>query len=194
SQPMGFYAPAQIVRDAKEHGVEVRPADINFSQWDCTLEPLTEADGISRSAPRGGEGRGEVGDSRAPADTHLTLPALRAGPLPLPPEGRRGIFRRCALRLGLRQIKGFSEADAKRLVEARGAGYADAADLWRKSGLGRAALERLAAADALRSLDLDRRRGLWTLKALGEAPLPLFAVSDRAHAPHPDPLPACGER
>lgn len=39
AQPMGFYAPAQIVRDAKEHGVEVRPADINHSHWDNTLEP-----------------------------------------------------------------------------------------------------------------------------------------------------------
>ncbi len=38
SQPMGFYAPAQIVRDAKEHGVKVRPADVNQSDWDCTLE------------------------------------------------------------------------------------------------------------------------------------------------------------
>src|SRR5205807_1664191 len=38
SQPMGFYAPAQIVRDAREHGVEVRPVDVNFSLWDCTLE------------------------------------------------------------------------------------------------------------------------------------------------------------
>jgi error-prone DNA polymerase len=38
SQPMGFYAPAQIVRDAREHGVEVRPVDINFSQWDNHLE------------------------------------------------------------------------------------------------------------------------------------------------------------
>ncbi len=38
SQPMGFYAPAQIVRDAREHGVEVRPVDVNFSSWDCTLE------------------------------------------------------------------------------------------------------------------------------------------------------------
>ncbi len=38
SQPMGFYAPAQIVRDAREHGVEVRPIDVNHSQWDCTLE------------------------------------------------------------------------------------------------------------------------------------------------------------
>ncbi len=81
-----------------------------------------------------------------------------------------------ALRLGLRQIKGLAEADAERLVAARGAGYLDASDLWRRSGLGRAALERLAAADALRSLGLDRRRGLWALKALGEAPLPLFAA------------------
>src|SRR5436853_7366291 len=38
SQPMGFYAPAQIVRDAGEHGVTVRGVDINHSQWDCTLE------------------------------------------------------------------------------------------------------------------------------------------------------------
>ncbi|PTX57818.1 DNA polymerase III alpha subunit [Litoreibacter ponti] len=39
SQPMGFYAPAQIVRDAREHGVEVRPVCINESHWDCTIEP-----------------------------------------------------------------------------------------------------------------------------------------------------------
>src|SRR5207237_3133541 len=36
SQPMGFYAPAQLIRDAREHGVEVRPVDINFSSWDST--------------------------------------------------------------------------------------------------------------------------------------------------------------
>ena len=39
SQPMGFYAPAQLVRDARENGVEVRPVDVNHSEWDCTLEP-----------------------------------------------------------------------------------------------------------------------------------------------------------
>ena len=42
AQPMGFYAPAQIVRDAREHGVEVRPICVNASRWDCTLEPLTK--------------------------------------------------------------------------------------------------------------------------------------------------------
>ncbi|MCR5874195.1 error-prone DNA polymerase [Phenylobacterium sp. J426] len=39
SQPMGFYQPAQLVRDAREHGVEVRPPDVMASDWDCTLEP-----------------------------------------------------------------------------------------------------------------------------------------------------------
>ena len=39
AQPMGFYAPAQLVRDAERHGVEIRPPDINHSRWDCTLEP-----------------------------------------------------------------------------------------------------------------------------------------------------------
>src|SRR5262249_38656894 len=38
SQPMGFYAPAQLVRDARDHGVEVRGVDVNHSCWDCTLE------------------------------------------------------------------------------------------------------------------------------------------------------------
>ncbi|MDF1585635.1 error-prone DNA polymerase [Marinimicrococcus flavescens] len=40
AQPMGFYAPAQLVRDAVDHGVEARPVDVNHSYWDCTLEPL----------------------------------------------------------------------------------------------------------------------------------------------------------
>jgi error-prone DNA polymerase len=41
AQPMGFYAPAQIVRDARQHGVEIRPIDVNHSRWDCTLEEPT---------------------------------------------------------------------------------------------------------------------------------------------------------
>ncbi|MTJ82153.1 MAG: DNA polymerase III subunit alpha [Telmatospirillum sp.] len=47
SQPMGFYAPAQIVRDARAHGVPVRPVDVNASQWDCTLEPDGGAGGLA---------------------------------------------------------------------------------------------------------------------------------------------------
>src|SRR5262249_52446993 len=42
AQPMGFYAPAQIVRDAREHGVEVRPVCVNASRWDCTLEAMED--------------------------------------------------------------------------------------------------------------------------------------------------------
>ena len=61
SQPMGFYAPAQIVRDAREHGVEVRAVDVNHSDWDCTLEDgalrlgLRQVEGL---APRGGGAAG----------------------------------------------------------------------------------------------------------------------------------------
>jgi error-prone DNA polymerase len=44
AQPMGFYAPAQIVRDARDHGVDVRPVCVNASRWDCTLEPTGEED------------------------------------------------------------------------------------------------------------------------------------------------------
>ncbi len=51
SQPMGFYAPAQIVRDAREHGVIVLPVDVNHSQWDCTLEEV-EGGGGARMALR----------------------------------------------------------------------------------------------------------------------------------------------
>src|SRR5258707_13276721 len=56
AQPMGFYAPAQIVRDARAHDVEVRPVCINASRWDCTLEPKPPP----YPPPQAGEGR--VGD------------------------------------------------------------------------------------------------------------------------------------
>ncbi len=174
SQPMGFYAPAQIVRDAREHGVEIRPADVNCSHWDCTLEPVS-----SSPAERGrGTMRSMVEGALLPHAPSVS-PGSSPGSPP-PPHCGGGTM---ALRLGLRQIKGFSELDAEKLVAARAAGYRDAEDLWRRSGLGRAPLERLAAADALRSLDqanggLDRRRGLWALKAFGEPPLPLFATQE----------------
>jgi error-prone DNA polymerase len=49
SQPMGFYAPAQIVRDARDHGVTVLPVDVNASAWDCTLEAADQKDGRPRA-------------------------------------------------------------------------------------------------------------------------------------------------
>ena len=143
SQPMGFYAPAQLVRDAREHGVEARPVDINMSDWDYTLEPL-------------------------------------AGPR------RKGVAG-TALRLGFRQIKGFREDDAERIMGARGAGYHTMREFWRRSGLDRDVLERLARADAFRSLGLDRRAALWAVRGLAPgtaeaAALPLFALAE-AQAP-----------
>src|SRR5207245_7993638 len=54
SQPMGFYAPAQIVRDVQEHGVTVLPVDVNHSEWDCTLETTAPAcAGAARAGARG---------------------------------------------------------------------------------------------------------------------------------------------
>src|SRR4029077_8152520 len=63
SQPMGFYASAQIVRDAQEHAVEVRPVDINFSYWDCTLEQGSAA--RERLHPRHAEMKGDIRTTRA---------------------------------------------------------------------------------------------------------------------------------
>ena len=129
--PMGFYAPAQIVRDAQEHGVVVRPPCINASRWDCTLEPT------------GG--------------------------------------RYLAVRLGLRQVRGLSNTDGAAIVGARGEEtFESVEDVWRRSGVQRAAIEKLADADAYHAFGADRRQGLWKVRGLGEAPLPLFATADRA--------------
>ncbi len=134
SQPMGFYAPAQIVRDAREHGVEVHPPDVNLSDWDSRLE--------------------------AAADSW-------------------------SLRLGLRQVGGLRQDEADKIVMARQSAmagqqeYRSIAELHRRSGAGRASIERLANADAYRSMGLDRRQALWQVRALpDQAALPLFAASE----------------
>jgi error-prone DNA polymerase len=58
SQPMGFYAPAQLIRDAREHGVEVRSADVNASDWDCTLEEVGATHIFLQPPPHLGKGNG----------------------------------------------------------------------------------------------------------------------------------------
>ncbi len=146
AQPMGFYAPAQIVRDARQHGVEVRPVCINGSQWDCTLEPIEED-----------------------------------GP---PPKGRRH-----AVRLGLRMVKGLSEADAEKIIAARAdRPFAAINDLWRRVAVPAAALVRIAEADAFRPwLKLARREALWAIRAMRDDMLPLFeAASGRAQPAVPE--------
>jgi error-prone DNA polymerase len=152
SQPMGFYAAAQIVRDAQEHGVEVRPVDVNHSDWDCGLEPEAHA---------------------------AAGPLARASLHPRHAEMRDDIRSTHALRLGFRQVSGFSEADGCRIESTRGTGFDSVRDLWLRTGLNPAAIERLAQADAFRSLGLDRRDALWAVRALQRAgdkdDLPLFA-------------------
>jgi error-prone DNA polymerase len=84
-----------------------------------------------------------------------------------------------ALRLGFRQISCFSEDDGLAIANKRGAGFDSIRDLWLRTGLAPSVLERLAEADAFRSLGLDRRDALWAVRALRRSgdkdDLPLFA-------------------
>ncbi|MCC2981641.1 error-prone DNA polymerase [Sphingomonas sp. IC4-52] len=134
AQPMGFYAPAQIVRDARAHGVEIRPVCIMASEWDTTL----------------------LEDRRA----------------------------RKPLRLGLRIVHGLSAADAGKILTARAVRpFTSVEDVWRRSGVPLAALEKLAKADAFAGMGLDRRQALWAIRGLGDTPLPLLAAIETKEDP-----------
>ncbi|HTQ28365.1 MAG TPA: error-prone DNA polymerase [Puia sp.] len=124
SLPMGFYQPAQIIIDARKHGVEVRPVDVNHSHWDYTLEE------------------------------------------------QAGRYR--ALRVGFRQVKGLREEDIGSLLSLRKNGFANIRQL-QNSDLPQACLEKLADADAFRSIGLDRREALWEISARNDRPIALFA-------------------
>jgi error-prone DNA polymerase len=124
SQPMGFYAPAQLVRDAREHGVEVRTVDVLMSARDSTFERRTD---------------GEL-----------------------------------ALRLGLRLVKGLSEAGAKRVVAARTQSpFESVQDLARRAALDKRDLHALADAGACARLTGNRHRAAWEVLGV-ESPLPVF--------------------
>ena len=125
SQPMGFYQPAQLVRDARQHGVEVRPVDVNFSDWDCTLEIAADSS----------------------------------------PVNKYGAYRH-GVRLGFRQIQGLAADELEKVVAARRNGYTAIEQLADLSGVSRFTIERLAEADAFRSLGLDRRAALWAARRL----------------------------
>ncbi|WP_275786660.1 error-prone DNA polymerase [Pararhizobium gei] len=152
SQPMGFYPPAQLVRDAREHGVTILPVDINISNWDSALEGM-------------------------PAFDKNTIHPRHA-------EMREVIRSTKAIRLGFSLVKGLNEKEMEQLAARRGEGYGSVRDLWLRSGLSRAVIERLADADAFRSIGLDRRAALWAVKALdpksGAERLPLFDRADHA--------------
>ena len=152
AQPMGFYAPAQIVRDAREHGASVRGIDVNFSSWDSVLEGEEPAlrlgfrliDGFCE------EWAELLADAVFPPAPGRLSQAEEEKQAPSP--------RTRGLREGSRRKLDFS-ALARLLPKL--------------------ALEKLADADAMRSLGMDRRAALWQVRGLADAPaLPLFANHD----------------
>lgn len=158
SQPMGFYAPSQLVRDAVEHGVEVRPPDINRSNHDSSLEE---------------------GGWKASAhvwDRHAVM--------------RDVIRSERALRLGLREVQGLAKKDIERIIALRGEGYTSIRDLWLRTGVPIASLEKLARADAFAAFGLNRREALWTVRGLvgthGAEMLPLFAAAQPTQPTPPE--------
>ncbi|MGV3484361.1 MAG: error-prone DNA polymerase [Planctomycetaceae bacterium] len=143
SQPMGFYAPAQLVADARKAGVEVFPAEVNASDWDCTLEP---------------------DDTR----TSCTDPSGAADQQGASKKHRSGL--RLCLRMikGLPM-----DVAQQLVEQRNSQGpYRDLADLTRRLKLPQSILTILADADALRSLACDRRAAVWQALAQEKSPRP----------------------
>ncbi len=168
AQPMGFYAPAQIVRDAREHGVEVRPPDVNYSAYESTLEPGSEA-----APPLHALHQEMAGDIRTGCAFRLGLREITG----LKQEDAEAI------------VAGRSAFPRSEDPPAREKPYNSLRDLWLRTGLSPRVIERLADADAFGSLGLSRRDALWAVKALGRTgdheDLPLFRAG-HATAQEPD--------
>lgn len=150
SQPMGFYQPAQLVRDAREHGVEVRPPDVMFSDWDCTLEEKDDPREHLRPVRLGLR---QIKGLKQ-ADAEALVKARQAGARSVEDFARRG-------RLSRRSLELLAEADAFRSL-----GLARREALWAVKGL---AGER----DAERNAPLLLRQ---TLKET-QVPLPFMTAS-----------------
>ena len=151
SQPMGFYAPAQLVQDARRHGVEVRPVDVCSSEWDCTLEAANASDVSMQAASTGSvlHASSSSSDGAAP----------------------RGTGAQPALRLGLRMVKGLVREGAERLGKAReNQPFRSVADLARRAELSRRDLQCLAAAGALAGLAGDRHQARWEVLGVEKMP------------------------
>ncbi|QIM18704.1 error-prone DNA polymerase [Leucobacter coleopterorum] len=155
SQPMGFYSPRTLVEDARRHGVEVRPADVQHSAALADLERVGS--------------RGPDAQRRSSAGCTAHLPR-QENPPPVhafvPGSPDTGALHRLdgefAVRLGLAEIRSIEQSTATRIVLARKHGpFIDLADLARRADLDRSQLEALAAAGACKTLGLDRREALW---------------------------------
>ncbi len=198
SQPMGFYAPAQLVQDARRHHVVVRPVDVTASDWDCTLEAcddkdrtLEACDGVSAKTAHY-----LTSSKRLIKDEHKTCqqrcaqkPSEYSTPTntsaaEAPPSTWRPAASRPAVRLGLRVVATLSEAAGRRIEAARRqAPFTSVDDLARRAGLAVHELQALARADALVTLAGHRREQLWTAAGheTGRALLRDAPVVEAAH-------------
>jgi len=162
SQPMGFYAPAQLVGDARRHGVTVLPPDVTISEWDCTLEKV-ESETAFRGPHQAHQSRSckcSLEASPTACSSDPELPACSCDP---------------ELRLGLRLVRGLTEAGAARIVNARRERpFSSVADLAHRARLDRRDLTALADGDALASLAGHRHDAVWNVAGVERMP-PLLA-------------------
>ena len=180
SLPMGFYAPAQLVRDAREHAVEVRPVDVQVSGWESSLE----ADRRQVKRP-GGDSKGDVSKgnvSKAQVSQGDVSKADADGNAPPATDLTPGW--RHPVRLGLDRISGLSKAVGERIVEARSsAPFANAEDLARRARLDAHDLAALAGADALRGLTGHRHQAAWAVAGIDTRPTALLRETRSTEAP-----------
>ncbi|MGY3574025.1 error-prone DNA polymerase [Bradyrhizobium sp. USDA 4504] len=178
SQPMGFYAPAQIVGDARKNGITVREVDVSFSFAQNTLEEKVGDHCAVRLGFRQIDGFHWV-DEDEERLKQLQL-SFRDGALAPDPESRDSGF-------SLRDPRndGVETDWADRIVAARNRRpFTSLEDFARDTGLPKRALILLADADAFRSLGLDRREALWAVRRLpDDVPLPLFEAATAREQP-----------
>lgn len=168
AQPMGFYSPGTLIRDALRHGVEVRPIDLAKSSWNCSLEMDTVDDvtAVPHSMPDMVAGSNMVASSNAVAGSTV-IRGKRATRLATP-----------ALRIGLRFIDGLGRKSKEILENSwnRNGSFKSIEDVVERSGLSPADLKILAKAGAFETLFPGRREALWEiLGKLGKTrPTPLL--------------------
>jgi error-prone DNA polymerase len=199
SQPMGFYAPAQIVGDARKNGVKVREIDVSFSHAQNTLEEKSGKYHAVRLGFRQIDGfRWADPDDERLKQIQSSFPdppigASEGVASATNPESRDSGFTRSlssgrALRgpVGVpRNDGGGAEDWAERIVAARKRRpFTSLEDFARDTGLPKRALILLADADAFRSIGLDRRAALWAVRRLpDDVPLPLFEIAAAREQP-----------
>jgi error-prone DNA polymerase len=171
SQPMGFYAPAQLVRDAREHGVQVLPVDVLRSEWDSVLEE--DASVMTEIAGTASTGRHDSG---------WVIQGPGSAPGPGSDVGLRPV------RLGLNRLIGLAEADARRLLAARaalpaGQTFTSIEDLARHARLDSHALQLLAQGDALAPLVGHRHQAAWGVRGVDTRATAMLAATRTAEAP-----------